>query len=183
MCARRQTRWRGAGWRPAAGRWVTCPPYRGVRVLPAANRVRVGPRGFEETSGDTLAWLVRAGDADPLRPVALDRTADALTDAARSAADAWPDVPVLSLSGGRDSRLVAASYVAAGLDMRLRTYATSPGEVETARRLVGLLPGRVAHEVTKPRAQQPGGHREGATDSGQALPRCGRGATASRVPE
>lgn len=136
-------------------------PYRGVSVVPAATQITATPDGVRRTSLDVLSELVRHR-RDPLTPASVELTAAALAEVAASVSATWPDVPVLSLSGGRDSRLVVAAFVAADQPVRLRTYGGDAGEVETARRLVGLLPAEAEHEVTTPAAQRPGRRRAGA---------------------
>lgn len=136
-------------------------PYRGVSVVPAATQVTATPDGVRRSSLDVLSELVRHR-RDPLTPASVELTAAALADVASSVSTAWPEAPVLSLSGGRDSRLVVAAFVAAGRPVGLRTYGGDAGEIETARRLVGLLPGGAEHEVTTPAAQRPGRRRAGA---------------------
>jgi len=64
----------------------------------------------------------------------------------------WPGTPTLSLSGGRDSRLVAAAFLAAGVRVRFTTYAGAAGEADTARALLARLPGPVEHAVRTPDA-------------------------------
>jgi len=154
----------GEAWqRMAACDWAMGDrtPYRGVSVVPAATRITADAGGVRRTSLDVLCELVRHR-RDPLTPASVERTAAALTEVASSVSAAWPGVPVLSLSGGRDSRLVVAAFVAAGRPFRLRTYDDAAGEAATARRLVDLLPSPVEHEVTTPAAQQPGRRRAGA---------------------
>ena len=136
-------------------------PYRGVSVVPAATRITADRDGVRRSSLDVLTELVRHR-RDPLTPASLEVTATALAEVAASVSAAWPGVPVLSLSGGRDSRLVVAAFAAAGRPFGLKTYGGDPGEVETARQLVGLLPTGTEHEVTTPAAQRPGRRRGGA---------------------
>lgn len=123
-------------------------PYRGVRCLPAATRIVAGPQGCVTSSLDLEAHLVMR--RTPLSPSSVAATADALQAVARSVSSLWPRTPVLSLSGGRDSRLVVAAFVAAGLEVKLKTYETTEGEVATARELVSRLDGRVEHEIAAP---------------------------------
>jgi hypothetical protein len=136
-------------------------PYRGVRTIPAGTRIRLDRSGHREQSLDVLGSLV-GSRRDPLAEQTLAGTATALTAVARSVGELWPEVPVLSLSGGRDSRLVVAAFVAAGIEVRLKTYGGASGEVDTARELVRRLGGGVEHEVTVPAAQRPGRVRNGA---------------------
>ena len=154
--------------RMAACDWAMgdAAPYRGVRVVPGGTSITAGPDRHDETGLDVLAGLV-AAPAPPLDPAALALTATALTEAATTIAGLQPEVPVLGLSGGRDSRLVAAAFLAAGLPVRLRTLAGATGEVETARALVGRLPAGTAHEVSVPDDQRSGGHAEGALARGR----------------
>ena len=61
---------------------------------------------------------------------------------------------VADLSGGRDSRLVAAAALAAGLTVTLNTGGVEPGEADVAERLVAALPAeaarRVTHQISRP---------------------------------
>lgn len=136
-------------------------PYRGVRTIPAGTHVRVDRSGCREQSLDVLGSLVESR-RDPLEEQTVADAAAGLTDVARSVSELWPGVPVVSLSGGRDSRLVAAAFVATGVDVRLRTSGGAVGEADTARELVSRLGGHVEHEVTVPTAQRPGRPRDGA---------------------
>jgi hypothetical protein len=136
-------------------------PYRGVRTIPAGTHVRADRSGHREQSLDVLGSLVRSR-RDPLAEQTLADAAAGLTAVARSVGELWPQRPVLSLSGGRDSRLVVAAFVAAGVEVRLKTYGGAAGEVDTARELVGRLGGGFEHEVTVPTAQRPGRVRDGA---------------------
>ena len=67
---------------------------------------------------------------------------------ARSVDHLWPGRPTVDLSGGRDSRVVAAAFLSAGVDLRLNSYDAVPGELQVAEDLVGLLPFQVEHAVT-----------------------------------
>ena len=136
-------------------------PYRGVRTVPAGTRVSAGRSGHREQSLDVLGSLVESR-RDPLAEQTITDTAAGLARVARSVSELWPQVPVLSLSGGRDSRLVVAAFVAAGVEVRLKTSGGAAGEAETARALVSRLERPVEHEVTGPSAQQPGRLRDGA---------------------
>jgi len=136
-------------------------PYRGVQVVPAATRIVAGGRGVREDSVDVLRRLV-AARREPLSVASVDATAAALTSIASDTRHLWSGVPVLSLSGGRDSRLVAAAFLAAGVEVSLRTYAAAAGEADTARQLVARLAVPVEHEVAVPAAQKAAQRRGGA---------------------
>jgi hypothetical protein len=123
-------------------------PYAGVECVPAATRIIVDPTGCRRHTLDLLPQLLGSADGG-LDEQAVSEAADGLVAAARSVTNLWPDdTPVLTLSGGRDSRLVAATFLAADVDVRLRTDATISGEADTARELVARLDRKVRHQVT-----------------------------------
>lgn len=130
-------------------------PYAGVRTVPAATSVRATAGSLEHSTVDLLAELVRTRTADPGAPGSLAATAEALRDTARSVSRLWPERPTLSLSGGRDSRLVAAAFVAAGVDVAFTTNGGLAGEADTARRLLAALPRAYEHRVTSPSGARP----------------------------
>lgn len=57
--------------------------------------------------------------------------------------------PIADLSGGKDSRLLAAAALKSGVTETVRTVRTDHGEVETAERLVDAYPGPITHLVTE----------------------------------
>lgn len=57
--------------------------------------------------------------------------------------------PIADLSGGKDSRLLAAAALTSGVTETVRTVRSDHGEVETAQRLVELYPGPITHLVTE----------------------------------
>jgi hypothetical protein len=143
-----------AGWlRMATIDWPMgdATAYSHVRTVEPATRIMVDKRGHREASIDPLRLLM--GQEDDLRGDA-GAASSALVSTMRGVRDMWSERPVLSLSGGRDSRLVAAAALAAGLDLELVTSAGIPEEVETAQRLVSLAPSGVAHTVTEPVAER-----------------------------
>ena len=120
-------------------------PFRGVRALGGDRALRL--------SGGRLAGGHPAGGrlagAEDDRPAGADRVAGALTEAVRPLGGT--DAPVeLSLTGGKDSRLVAAALAAARVPFLARThgFAGHPDVV-----VAGLIAGRlgVEHTVTRPR--------------------------------
>ena len=134
-------------------------PFRGVRALAgqrrltaAGGRMVVAPVRDDDTApppgrgaGEALSKDPSAG---PYGPVA-----DALTDAVRPLGDL--DVPVeLSLTGGKDSRLIAAALTAAKVPFRARThgFADHPDVL-----VAGMIAGRlgVDHVTTEPRPATP----------------------------
>lgn len=137
-------------------------PYRGVTTVRAATTIEVDDHGHRQRCLDVLSHLV-GSRRDPLSDETLSQAAAGLVEVARSSQRLWPGRPVLTLSGGRDSRLVVAAYLAAGIDVTVRTYGGASGEADTARELVRRLQGhQVEHEVVIPSAQRPGARRSDA---------------------
>lgn len=60
----------------------------------------------------------------------------------------FSNLPIADLSGGKDSRLLAAAALTSGVTDKVRTVRSDYGEVETAQRLVELYPGEITHIVT-----------------------------------
>ena len=109
----------GGGWSLSGD-----PVWAGVRRI---------PRGEDLLPLERIAKLPGAG-FDP------DRAAHLLVAAVRAVAD-WPGRPsVVPVTGGRDSRLVLAAALAAGIEFDVRTGG-DPGEpdVEVARRLAEVV--------------------------------------------
>lgn len=121
-------------------------PIDGTRLMRPGERV-TGRRRAEGGwhFGTELRYatddVVCGGYADQGRPLdeRLDRAADALTRAAASLHPLHDAEVTLGLSGGKDSRLIAATLIAAGRTPRLVTNDDTPAEGEVARRLVQLL--------------------------------------------
>jgi len=114
-------------------------PFRGVRALG-------GDRVMRLADGRLTVARARPEKEPPAGP---DRVAAALTEAVRPLGAA--DAPVeLSLTGGKDSRLVVAALTAARVPFLARThgFAGHPDVV-----VAGLIAGQfgVAHTVTQPR--------------------------------
>ena len=114
-------------------------PFRGVRALGGDRELRLI---------DARPAAVRAGPGGE-GPAGAEAVARALTEAVRPLGGADPPAE-LSLTGGKDSRLVAAALVAAGVPFRARThgFAGHPDVV-----VAGLIAARlgVEHTVTRPR--------------------------------
>ena len=114
-------------------------PFSGVRALG-------GDRALRLADG---RLVVARGRLEDERPAGPDRVAAALTEAVRPLGEA--DTPVeLSLTGGKDSRPVAAALTAARVPFLARThgFAGHPNVV-----VAGLIAGRLSleHTVTQPR--------------------------------
>jgi hypothetical protein len=124
-------------------------PFRGVRALGGDRELRLidGRLGYVPP-GDARTAVVRAGAGDE-GPAGAEAVARALTEAVRPLGGADPPAE-LSLTGGKDSRLVAAALAAAWVPFRARThgFAGHPDVV-----VAGLIAAKlgVEHTVTRPR--------------------------------
>ncbi|GAA4564521.1 hypothetical protein GCM10023176_10620 [Micromonospora coerulea] len=121
-------------------------PLVGTRLLRPGERVtgrRRAGGGWTVTGELRYAVddVVMSGFAGQGRPLdeQLDRAAAALTTTASSVHRLYGDEVTLGLSGGKDSRLIAASLVAAGRTPRLVTNDDLRAEGEVARQLVQIL--------------------------------------------
>lgn len=136
------------GWRYHAGTdWFmgdTTPLEHLTAVRPGA-RVTYGPAPGPPKVSRLDPSMVLAAPA----AVDADEVAKALRDVAVSVGRLWPAPLTVGLTGGRDSRVVAAAFISAGVDVRLHTHDAVPGEVEAAERLVSLLPAPPHHEVQR----------------------------------
>lgn len=137
-------------------------PFQGVRSVGPATRIRWdGRRGRRRVEAvDTAAsWVPgisgeQAVDSEVSGELA-EAAAGHLTDAAASLAAVYQGTPIVDLSGGRDSRLVAAAFIAADVPCVLHSHDAVPGDLDTALDLVELLPRRVEHQVRTLAARSP----------------------------
>ncbi|MET8146993.1 hypothetical protein ACIBSW_04230 [Actinoplanes sp. NPDC049668] len=121
-------------------------PVRGARLLQPGERVtgRRRPGGGWDVATETrygVDDLVMSGFAGQGRPTeeSLDLAAQAITTTAGSISDLYADPITLGLSGGKDSRLIAASLIAGGRLPRFATNEDTAAEGEVARELVRIL--------------------------------------------
>jgi hypothetical protein len=126
-------------------------PFRGVRALAGATSLRaIAGVLTSGTDSDTARARGVAGAAGVTGVTGVTGVAEALTEAVAPLRAA--DSPVeLSLTGGKDSRLVAAALTVAGIKLRAKThgFAGHPDvtlAAEIARRL------GIEHTVTEPAA-------------------------------
>jgi hypothetical protein len=117
-------------------------PFRGVRALG-------GDRQLRAAAGQLV--VTRAARARPAEgPGGAGQVAEALTEAVRPLGEGAAPVR-LSLTGGKDSRLVAAALTAAGIPFVARThgFASHPDVI-----VAGLIASRLGrgHAVTEPAA-------------------------------
>jgi hypothetical protein len=124
-------------------------PIRGVRLLKPGERVTSQQRaggGWEPTSeirrnaddvvADGIAAQHRGADA------AIDLAAEGIRAIANSVFDLYADEVTLSLSGGKDSRVIAAAFLAAGKPVGFETNADQAAEGATAQRLISIVADR-----------------------------------------
>jgi asparagine synthetase B (glutamine-hydrolysing) len=118
-------------------------PVAGVRLMSPGERMSAERRGGgwqvgwqARTGVDDIVMSGRAG-ADRLDD-ALDEAAHALANTAAGLARVYSGPVELGLSGGKDSRLIAAATLAAGLRPHLVTNIEIAAEGETAAELVAI---------------------------------------------
>ncbi|MEE6263443.1 hypothetical protein [Plantactinospora sonchi] len=121
-------------------------PIHGTRLLRPGERItgeRRGGGGWTVTSQRRYAAddIVLAGIEARGRPLeeSLDRAAHALTTSTDSFYRLYDGEMTMGLSGGKDSRLIAAAVIASGRLPRFYTHEDTRAEGEVARRLVQLL--------------------------------------------
>ena len=121
-------------------------PLAGIRLLRAGERVTGrhlagGPWQLASEQRYTIDDVVALARADQGRPVQeqLDRAASALTQTASSVSRLYDDPITLGLSGGKDSRLIAAALIAVDRMPRFFTNEDNRAEGATARELMRLL--------------------------------------------
>jgi len=120
-------------------------PYDGVLAVPGATHIVADGHRQQRTVSrieTTSVWSTDNADT-------AEETAAPLQDVARSVGRLWPGRPTVDLSGGRDSRVVAGAFLAAGVDLKLNSYDAVPGELDVAESLVELLPQPVEHVVSR----------------------------------
>ena len=143
---RNPTAWAGMatmGWAPGGetqlGYGTQVPG--GSRIQATYNSERVDI----ETHGEFPGWLSRVRDESA--PTTHQNVNDA--ELLMMTAKRWPGASVADLSGGKDSRVVAALGIRSQSISGVRTLNTDPGEVETARRLIALADNPVPHHIVE----------------------------------
>jgi asparagine synthase (glutamine-hydrolysing) len=133
-------------------------PVIGVKQISAGRiidgRQREGGRwDLSTTTTQTADELVAEAAATDV-PVDLGLAADGIQRACTSLGTLWPGALPFGLSGGKDSRLVAAALISSGVVPRFSTRADTPAEAETATRLISLAKHargiEIDHSVTPP---------------------------------
>jgi Asparagine synthase len=119
-------------------------PFRRVRALGGDQALRVSGGRVAVSRGDGGD----RGRGDVVTPGGVSRVAAALVEAVKPLGDAA--AVELSLTGGKDSRLIAAALTAAGVPFRARThgFASHPDVI-----VAGMIAKRLGleHTVTEPR--------------------------------
>lgn len=136
------------GWQllAAAGWFIAdSTPFEGVRKVPRGAIIEATRDGLQTRESGAVGRLVGDGgrELESLYGAATEQAVEQV----RTAAALWPERPAIHLSGGRDSRLVAAAAVAGEVDATFRTSDNAPGEADVARRLVELAPRPMEHHV------------------------------------
>jgi hypothetical protein len=149
------------GWAiHAATGWFlgSTTPIRGARKVAAGTAIvaRASEGAVRVSAGQTNAvrGLVEPRRARIRRSAAA--AAEQAAGMARSIDSVWSVPPTVNFSGGRDSRISAAGFVAAGVDAEFRTMDIDPGEAELARELIAALDRPVPHVVSTPEQGDPG---------------------------
>lgn len=150
------------GWRVFAGSgWFMgeTTPLEGMRAMPAASVAFVDPKrsrrwfraGGTSRTKDTAqtGGVPRALVAPRGRPPDLQAIVAEMQQFASVAETLWPDPPLIHLSGGRDSRVVAGAALTAGIRAVFQTNATYAGEAEVARDLIARSGHTVDHRFVE----------------------------------
>ena len=135
------------GWLAlAAATWFLgdSTPMAGVTRVPPGSVIRATDAGISRERTNAVSSLV-VSDVDP--DAAAEAAAEEASAQATMAGELWRGGAVVDLSGGRDSRVVAAAAVAAGINARFHTSDKTPGEADVARELVRLAPRPLRHRV------------------------------------
>jgi hypothetical protein len=121
-------------------------PFRGVRLLQPGERLtgRRRPGGGWDLDTELrygVDDVVMSGFERQGGPVeaSLDLATEAITATAAGIGELYADEITLGLSGGKDSRLIAASLIAAGRMPRFSTSDDTPAEGEVAIELMRIL--------------------------------------------
>jgi hypothetical protein len=146
------------GWRMfAATGWFMGErtPFERIYRVPAGTQIEydaAGP-GRVERRTETLAELAVNRRSDALTTHGIDEAAHALQALACSLTRVLPGDIAIRLSGGRDSRVVAAAFLSAGVNVRLETDGAEAGEATIAQMLIAALPMLVDHRIDPPERQ------------------------------
>lgn len=121
-------------------------PIRGATRVPPGTVTRAGAGEVEVEVTDAIAALVAADRGRGFAEGIEEFEAEA-AEAARATVDIFPRVPRVDVSGGRDSRLAAAVYVANRIPARFITSDLTPGEADVATDLFARLEADFDHRI------------------------------------
>jgi len=131
----------GAGW--FMGR---SSPIEGVEAVARGSAVSAqGGRVDRSQLGILESFLGSTQSYSEVR----DRAAEQALSQVRLAGALWEGRPSLDLSGGRDSRVVVAAAVAAGIDGKVVTSDRTIGEADVAVELMRRAPVQLEHRLRK----------------------------------
>lgn len=128
-------------------------PYRQIKRIPPASMLSLR-HGRKQTSVyANYESLFEKTDQNP----DYDGTAHQLSTVANNISSIAARTPVVSLSGGRDSRMTSAVMLSAGLPLTLKTIDTWSEEADIAKRLIALYREKnphvnLEHQVVEPRS-------------------------------
>lgn len=148
------------GWMlfAAAGWFISdTTPIASTRKVPPAEAIRIeaDPQGarIERLQTGAVAGLV--GKREAPFSEALERAAADAKALAAGIGAVYEQKPRIDLSGGRDSRVSAASAIAAGIECEMRTGDNVPGELEIAEQLLAAIPNEIEHKVSSGESGEP----------------------------
>ena len=138
-----------ASWRVLAGAgWFMgrSTPIEGVKAVARGSALRAVDGVVNRGETGVLESLLKADETyEELR----DRAAEDALAQVRLADALWEDRPSIDLSGGRDSRVVAAAALAAGIEAKVVTSDRTIGEADVAVELMGRASGNLEHRLRK----------------------------------
>lgn len=123
-------------------------PYQGVRLVDAGTTITWDGHAqrLAAVSRDPVtSWSIPGAPGE--LSASMDAAVDSLTTVAASIGHLFPGTPTVALTGGRDSRLVAAAFLAAGTDITLTTHDALPEDLAVARDLIATLADPPEHRV------------------------------------
>ncbi|MEJ7876466.1 MAG: hypothetical protein WKF62_07380, partial [Solirubrobacterales bacterium] len=149
LFAGREARADSAAWRILAGAgWFMgrSTPIEGVEAVDAGSALRTsGGKVDRHSLGVLPSLLASRSSYKELR----DRAAEDAISQVRLADALWEGQTSVDLSGGRDSRVVAAAALAAGSDAKVVTSDRTIGEADVALELMSRASGNLEHSLQK----------------------------------
>ena len=150
------------GWRLMTGAgWLLgdAGPIAGVSRLGPGMACRADAAGVVSSAPTNAVRTLVSGQGS-WRDLA-DPAAEQMLSQAREVGAMWSERAQVDLSGGQDSRAIAAATIAAGIDARYVTSNITPGEARVAKELMARLGDRLDHHVRR--------RKEGSATAGTPL--------------